>query len=141
MLNERALYLINAGVDGELTAEEQEELAALLASSGEARAMKSELEKLANLLDAVPEAEPPPGLAGGLLDRLAPETEKQSLLASLFAPFRPVPVGLAFAAGLLLTMSAYHSGDSTTATVDVEDMTGTMLARPQATGIVTTCGV
>lgn len=136
MLNERAMYLINAEVDGELTAEEQEELAALLESSGEARAMKTELQKLANLLDAVPEKAPAPGLANHILDRLAPEPEKQSPLASLFVPFRPVPVGLAFAAGLLLTLSAYHNSGSTTAIVDMKDMTGTMLARPGEHGVL-----
>lgn len=136
MLSERVLHLINAEIDGELATGEHEELDAALGSSGEARAMKAELQKLANLLDATPAEDPPPDLAGHILNYLPPGKERYSPLADLFTPFRPVPVGLAFAAGLLLTISAYHTGSTTVSMTDSENMTGTMLARPEERGVL-----
>ena len=134
MLSEREIYLINADIDGELGAGEKDELDAILESSLEARAMRSELQRLANLLDAVPAAQPPPKLAGRILDTLAPEPKRARFLMDLLTPFRPVPVGLAFAAGLLLSISMYHGEDSAVRITDTENLTGTMLARPGEPG-------
>ena len=51
MLNERALYLINAEIDGALGPGEQAELESVLSASEEARIMRAELRKLASLLE------------------------------------------------------------------------------------------
>jgi len=134
MLSDRAMYLINAGIDGELASGEQAELDALLESSAEARAMKAELQKLANMLEAEPRQSPPPELTGHILDRLAPKPAPFAVWSQLMTPFRPVPVGLAFAAGLLLTMTAYHNGENTQHLTDTGNMTGTMLPRAAQSG-------
>jgi len=136
MLSERVLHLINAEIDGELDAGEQEELDAALESSGEARAMKAELQKLANLLAATPAENPPPDLTDHILNCLPPQKKRFSPFADLFTPFRPVPVGLAFAAGLLLTISTYQTGSTTVSMTETENMTGTMLARPEERGVL-----
>ena len=54
MLKERTLHLINADIDGELTADERADLDVILESSSEARAMRAELLRLSNLLDGQP---------------------------------------------------------------------------------------
>ena len=55
MLEQRVIELINADIDGELGQAEKEELEAILESSAEARVMKVELLKLANLLESTPD--------------------------------------------------------------------------------------
>ena len=51
MLDDRTLFLINAGIDGELSAEERAEFEQLLAESREARTMHAEFLRLANLME------------------------------------------------------------------------------------------
>ena len=49
MLEERTINLINADIDGELDADERDDLEAILESSADARAMRAELLKLSNI--------------------------------------------------------------------------------------------
>ena len=51
--------LINADIDGEISAEEQAELQAFLADSAEGRALRDELSSLCKALDATEEEAPP----------------------------------------------------------------------------------
>ena len=88
MLSERALYLLNAGIDGELDATEQEELDAVLEASAEARAMHAELLKLANLLESVPAKDPPPELSAQILDRVATPRPQKRRVFRVFRAFR-----------------------------------------------------
>ena len=109
MLEERIIQMINADLDGELGQAEKEELDAILESSAEARSMRVEMLKLTNLLDSVPEVAPPPGLSEQILNKLTPPPRKPTFsLAGLFPSFQPVTAGLAFAAGLLLTVGFYE---------------------------------
>ena len=88
MLEERTLHLINADIDGELTADEREDLDVILESSSEARAMRAELLRLSNLLDSQPEQLPPPDLAKQILNKLAPPPRSSNFsLSGLFAFF------------------------------------------------------
>ena len=73
MISERTLELINAGIDGELSAEDQQELDAVLESSAEARSMKAELLKLANLMGSLPAQQPPSGLHDQILQNYCPK--------------------------------------------------------------------
>ncbi len=71
--------------------------------------MRAELLRLSNLLNSMPEQAPPADLSGRILDQLAPRrTVTRFSLSSLFASFQPVTTGLAFAAGLLLTVGFYE---------------------------------
>lgn len=131
MLTERTLHLINAELDGELAPGEQEELDALLQSSAEARAMKAELQKLANLLDAEPERTPPPMLHQRILDRVAgPEPAPRFNMTRLFSSLQP-SVGLAFAAGLIVTVAVYEWVPVNHSSRDTANMVGTMMAGKQ----------
>lgn len=142
MLEARVLYLINAGIDGELGPEERAELDSVLRSSGEARTLQAELHKLASLMDGMPEQEPPADLAhrilqgirlpGRLPGRRSAGGSRWSL-TGLLSSFQPVPVGLAFAAGLLLAVGFYAAGPRSGQTIDLSHVVGTMLANPADT--------
>jgi hypothetical protein len=129
MLEERTLNLLNADVDGELTPAEKQELDSILESSAEARAMRAELLKFSNLLNGMPEQAPPADLSGRILGQLAPRrTVTRFSLSSLFASFQPVTTGLAFAAGLLLTVGFYEMSPQSMSSMDTAGMVGTMVA-------------
>ena len=132
MLEERIIQMINADLDGELGQAEKEELDAILESSAEARSMRVEMLKLTNLLDSVPEVDPPPGLSEQILNKLSPPPRKPTFsLAGLFPSFQPVTAGLAFAAGLLLTVGFYELAPRHGSPVDTTGMVGTMVAGQQ----------
>ncbi len=132
MLEERTINLINADLDGELEASEREELKAILESSAEARTMRAELLRLSNLLDSLPEQSPPPGLANQILQQLAPPlSASRSFFSDLFASFQPATAGMAFAAGLLLTVGFYELSSDGQPSGNTASMVGTMVAGGQ----------
>ena len=137
MLQERTIHLINAELDGELAAEEQAELEALLKSSAEARAMKAELQRLSKLIDMVPQVSPPPGLSERIIRHLKPPRRATWSLREFFSSFQPAPIGLAFAAGLLLTVAFYEMSPRGDSTADTARMVGTMVAgEPDAANLL-----
>ena len=128
MLEQRVIELINADIDGELGQAEKEELEAILESSAEARVMKVELLKLANLLESSPELEPPAELSSQLLDKLAPPGRKAAFsLSDLFSSFKPANAGIAFAAGLVLAVGFYELSPGKPEANDTTGMVGTMV--------------
>ena len=134
MLEESTLHLINTDIDGELTDDEREILDVILESSSEARAMRAELLRLSNLLDSQPEQLPPPELSKQILNRLAPSPKAANFsLSGLFASLKPVATGLAFAAGLLLTVGFYELSPGGRSSADTASMVGTMVANQQGT--------
>lgn len=129
MIEERAMQLINADIDGELTSSERLELDAILESSADARAMKAELLRLSNVLDGLPQQEPPAELSKKIVRQISlPVAKKSFSLAELFSSLQPANIGMAFAAGLLLTVSFYELGPGSAASVDTAGMVGTMVA-------------
>jgi hypothetical protein len=138
MLQERVLYLINAEIDGELAPQEQTELESILQSSVEARATQAELQKLANLMAAMPEQEPPADLASRVVKQIRLPVRRtvgasRFFLSGLLTAFQPAQTGLAFAAGLLLTVVIYESTQRDGEPVDLSQMVGTMVANPAST--------
>lgn len=135
MLTERALQLINAELDKELGPGEREELDAILESSADARAMRAELQKLGNLLDAAPPMEPPPGLTNRILDQLVGPAKRRSRfsLADLFTSFQPATAGFGFAAGLLVAVAVYEFSSVSGPKHDTASMVGTLIAARQET--------
>jgi hypothetical protein len=126
MLSEHEIYLINAGIDGELDAAARAELEELLAGSEEARVMHAELLKLTNILDAAPQQHPPEGLSRAILDRAAPRPAFS--LRSMFSAFQPATAGVAFAAGLLATVAVYEWVPGQGEAAVHEQMVGTLVA-------------
>ena len=133
MLEQRTLELINAEIDGELLPEERSELDAILASSGDARTMKAELQKLANVMDSMPQLAPPEDLAERILKEVRlPAGRPTFSWAGLFSSLQPAPVGLAFAAGLLVTVGVYEMSPGHRSDVDPASIVGTMVLDPGA---------
>jgi len=133
MLEEHALELINAEIDGELGPEERAELDDLLEASEAARALRAELRKLANLLDGLPEKAPPADLADSILrDIHVPKRQPAFSVSRLFASVQPAAAGFAFAAGLLLAVGFYELSPSDRFSVDASNMVGTMVMNPQS---------
>lgn len=136
MLDERVLYLINAELDGELSSEERQELESALRSSAEARTLRAELRKLATLMSELPAQEPPPGFARHVIAQIplplrqAAGASKFSL-AGLLSSLQPARTGLAFAAGLLVTVGFYEATQRGGEPVDLSQLVGTMLAAPE----------
>ena len=129
MISERILELINADVDGELRPEDQSELDAALESSAEARAMKSELQKLSNLIDSLPPQQPPRSLGNQILNGIKLPSKMSSFsLSSWFSSFQPATAGFAFAAGLLMTVGFYEFSAERVTSGDSASMVGTMIA-------------
>jgi len=129
MLEERTIYLINADIDGELAADERADLDVILESSNEARAMRAELLRLSNLLESMPEQLPPPELSKQILNKLALQPRASNFsLSGLFASFQPATAGLAFAAGLLMTVGFYELSPNGQSLSETASMVGTMVA-------------
>jgi hypothetical protein len=129
MISERILELINADMDGELRPEDQSELDAALESSAEARAVRSELQKLSNLMDNLPPQQPPGGLGSRIARNIElPKPESSFSLSSLFSSFQPATAGVAFAAGLLLAAGFYEFSSERAVPGDSASMVGTMIA-------------
>jgi hypothetical protein len=135
MLDTRALELINAEIDGELAADDRAELSALLAASAEARALQADLQKLSNLIDGIPEQEPPADLSGRILGQIRQRDRGPSRptfsLAGLLSSLQPIPIGAAFAAGLLLTVGVYEMSPRQWADTGVDGMVGTIMLGSQ----------
>ena len=137
MSNERALELINAEVDGELGPDERAELGSILAASPDLRAAHAELRSLGELLGGLPAQEPPPGLAERIVAQIRlPERRASAAagfsLSRLLAGLQPAQAGLAFAAGLLMTVVVYELAGPGGHETDLSDMVGTMVADPDA---------
>jgi anti-sigma factor RsiW len=137
MLNERALELINAEVDGELGPDERAELGSVLAASPEVRAAHEALRRLGDLLEGQPEQDPPPGLAERIVARIRlPERRAAApagfSLSRLLAGLQPAQAGLAFAAGLLMTVAVYELAGPDGHEADLSEMVGTTIADPGA---------
>jgi len=129
MIEERIIHLINASIDGELGQSDRVELESILESSAEARAVRTELLKLNNLLDGVPRQQPPPGLSQQILKTaVLPAKKPVFSLAGLFSSFQPATAGFAFAAGLLVTISFYELTPRNDSAIDTTGMVGAMVA-------------
>jgi len=129
MISERILELINADIDGELRPEDRPELEAALESSEQARTLKSELQKLTNIMDGLPQQEPPQKLRNQLFDSIRlPRQNTSFSLSSWFSSFQPATAGFAFAAGLLMAVGFYEFSSERVASGDSASMVGTMVA-------------
>jgi len=133
MLDNHSIELINAGVDGELSAEQLEELDTLLNSSPEARELHGEMLRLSNFLDALPDLPPPPELKHQILGKIKmPGNSARFSLRGLFASFQPLATATAFAAGLMVAIGFYEMAPHQFSTGDLDKMVGTAVENQQA---------
>ena len=133
--DQRAFELLNGSIDGELDAAGQIELEQLLASSDSVCDLKKELEDFVDVLDTLPEREPPPYLQNTIESqiRLAVQDEMPGEKRGLFGTWVPanwLHTGLAVAAGAVLTVGIYQMGSEPMSARDAEQMTGTVVKSP-----------
>lgn len=131
--------LINAEIDGELSANDRDRLDTCLAGNPAAREYRDELAAFCGHLNTTDKLEPPEHLQHLILDSLKPATKAESrrsmadILASLFGVNR-VRYAASFAAGVILTYALVNSGQiSDGAFDDVTSLVGTM-TQPEPLG-------
>lgn len=121
--------LINADIDGELSAAENAELQAYLAQNDEAQALHRELSSLSSTLEAAEPLDPPSHLRHAIMGSLPPirtKAESPGFLQTLFAT-PALTYAATFAAGVFLTLSLVNSGQlSNQAFDDVTGLVGTV---------------
>jgi len=135
-VDQRTLGLINAGIDGELNAIEQDELDRLLLNSESVRQFYNDLRTVTNLLDDLPQLEPPTYLQSAIERqvRLPADNATQRKPSGLFAWLDSSRwrTGLALAAGVILTVSLYEMGSKPVSIEDSRNMTGTIIKHGNA---------
>jgi hypothetical protein len=134
--------LINADVDGEISAADKEDLAALLADSPEAQAMHAELSGLGSSLNELPDLDPPVHLKHTIMASI-PKTEAQQRRSNFAHAIFAAPAfryAAMFAAGAILTLSLVNSDElSDRAFSDVTGLVGTISSElPDGPGIQST---
>lgn len=93
MLEKRIFDLLNQEVDGTNSPKEREEVKALLSKNTEARRMFDALKRLASLLNATPQVEPPASLKKRVLNSLPNTRPLPQRLFPLFSTIRMLTQG------------------------------------------------
>lgn len=121
--------LINAAMDGEISADEQAVLDAFLANSAEGRALQEKLGSLCGTLDGLDAEEPPGHLRNVIMNAIPPTREPEpspGFLQTLFAT-PALKYAATFAAGVFLALSIVDSSNvSNKAFDDVTGLVGTV---------------
>lgn len=121
--------LINADIDGEITAAESGELRVFLEESAEGRELHRELAAMFSTLENVEPEDPPPHLRHVIMSSVKPASvtpETPGFLQSLFA-IPSLKYAATFAAGVFLALSLVNSGQvSNQAFDDVTGLVGTI---------------
>ncbi len=134
-VDQHILELLNGGVDGELSAAEQDDLDKLLTGSDEVCGLNEELIALTTLLDGLPEIEPPSYLQEAIEKQIRlpvqsnHQLEKQGFF-STWLPMNWLRTGIALAAGAVLTVGVYELGSGPITDQDAANMVGTVMKSP-----------
>lgn len=142
-IEQKFIDLIHADIDGEIMSSDKAELAALLESNAEARALHAELAALCSALDDVDSVDPPPHLRHTIMNSVSQgpeEAPKPRFLDTLFAA-PALRYAAVFAAGVFVTISIVNSGQiSERAFDDMTPLVGTVAdpvnARLESTAMV-----
>lgn len=131
-LNQHELDLLNGGVDGELSAAEQEELQELLAHSSEARKFKEELLSIAQTMEDLPGLEPPKYLQESIERQIRlpsdnKATAKKQGFGGGWLTANWLRTGFALAAGVVLTIIVYEIGSGPISEQDATNLVGTVV--------------
>ncbi len=138
MLDEKSFELLNAEIDGELSATDRAELSRRLLGSPELRAVRDELRLACAELERCPQVEPPAGLREKILAAFPQAaqggpTEARSRLGFALSP-RTLRFAAAIVGGVLVSAIAFQASRSVDG-VGAGDVTGTMASSaPVAAG-------
>ena len=129
-VDERTIELINADIDGEISADERDELQSLLRDNPEAQAMQQELSALCSELDGMESLEPPTHLKHAIIDQVISSKTAAPAHGSSWTDVFAMPMfrhAAAFAAGVVMTAALINSNQiSDTAFDDVSGLVGTI---------------
>ena len=131
-IDQHAEELLNGGVDGVLSAAEQDELDSLLAGSAQLRDLNEELKTFTGLLDGLQEVEPPPYLQESIerqirLPMQSNQHEEKQGFFGTWLPAHWLRTGFALAAGAVLTVGIYEMGSGPMTAEDATKMVGTVV--------------
>lgn len=129
MIDQKDSELVQAGVDGELDAEAQRQLDALLAESPEARSLHEDLVRLNAFIDQAPELPVPDRLHDDIVRGIElpqPSPWRRWFQFSELPGF--VRYGLAGGAAMLLTVVVYQGGEQLDPARGYDDLVGTIVA-------------
>ena len=132
IINQHALDLLNGGIDAELGITEQEELARLLAESGEAREINEELKSFAQLMGELPDLEPPEYLQESIESQIRLPAQNKAPgdkqgFAGTWLSANWLRTGFALAAGVVLTVGVYEMGSEPITEQDATNLVGTVI--------------
>ncbi len=135
--------LINADIDGEISAADRTELEAFLADSAEGRALRDDLSSLCRALDSADEETPPVQMRHVIMNSI-PGSRATESSPGFFQVLFAAPAlryALSFAAGVFLALSIVNSGQvSEHAFDDVTGLVGTV-AEPVDTTLASSVSV
>jgi anti-sigma factor RsiW len=126
-MNERAIELINAEIDGALGSAARAELNRLLLADPAIRSLRDDMRRTCQALDAVQPDEVPAGLHESIMSALpaAPIQRVKPLLSGRFG--KPaLRYAAAFAGGLLVSALAFQFFGSGSPGLDPRDLAGTL---------------
>ena len=121
--------LIQADIDGEISAEDKQALEAFLADSAEGRELHESLVALTRDLDTLDELEPPTHLKHVIMNMAPTSTEPQSAPGMLerFLALPALHYAGTFAAGVVVAVTLFNSGQiSSSAFDDMSGLVGTV---------------
>jgi hypothetical protein len=131
MLTEREMELIQSETDGELATVDRAELSRLLLAKPEARKLRADLERLTQLLDSAPVAEPPSALQSAILESIPWRPVSRSA-SRWHAPLR---IAAGFAVAALLVGTLYQLGRPFGESLDRAALSGTMANPSTSTAV------
>ena len=131
-LEEAAVDLLNRSIDGGISSSEQEELDRLLASSAELRDLKKDLITVNQLLDELPEVDPPEYLQESIEGQIRLPVKgsaglKKPGFIGTWLNANWLRTGFALAAGVVLTVGVYEMGSEPINVGDSASLSGTMV--------------
>ena len=125
--------LINAEIDGEISADDRALLERHLAENPDARAYRDALVSAVERLEALESLDPPPDIKNAVMRELGPAPTahgKAITGGGIFSNLFGIPTvryGLSFAAGVILTLTLFSSDQASRQTFDdVTTLVGTM---------------
>jgi len=127
-MNDRAIELINAEIDGALSRPARSELNRLLLADPAIRSLRDELRRTCQALDSVEPAEIPADLHEAIMSGLpATPIQCEERVASGRYGKPVLRYAAAFAGGLLVSALAFHFAGSGPAGLDPQDLAGTLV--------------
>lgn len=126
-MNDRAIELINAEIDGVLGGETRAELNRLLLADPAIRSLRDEMRLTCEVLDAIKPAEIPAGLHESIMSALPATPVPRGKPVVSGRPGRPMfRYAAAFAGGLLVSALAFQFVGSGSPGLDPRDLAGTI---------------